>query len=78
MKLTLSLNYYILYQVVITEIGTLENTPQDQTRIILSGLGGRRRGLGRPSRTTSTTTTEAAPPLQEPLNYEDYYYYDEQ
>lgn len=63
-------------QVVITEIGTLENTPQDQVQIILSGLGGRRRGLGRPPASRTTTSTTQAPP-QEPVNYEDDYYYDD-
>lgn len=33
---------------VITEIGTVEDTPVAEVRRILGGLGSRRRGLGRP------------------------------
>ena len=68
---------FALCQVIVTQIGTLENTPREEVRMILSGLGGRRRGLSRPSKkaTISTTTTEPAPFPD--INLDDYYYYDE-
>ena len=43
-----------LGDVEITEIGTIEDTNPDEVNLILSGLGGQRRGLSRPSTTTTT------------------------
>lgn len=72
-------------EVVITEIGTIEDTPQNEILRILGGLGSRRRGLGRPQKPTQTQS--AAPKTPSPVGkkfvpevavdddyYDDYYY----
>ena len=55
--------------VLITEIGTIEDTDPSEVQLILSGLGGRRRGLARPpskspktTKPISTTTTTTPSP----------------
>jgi hypothetical protein len=66
-------------QVVITQVGRLEDTPEEEVRRILVGLGGRRRGLARPpsGRSTTTTTSTQPAPIAD-FNYDDYYYDAEQ
>lgn len=71
--------------VVITEIGTIEDTPQNEVLRILGGLGSRRRGLGRPQKppqkqspspkTPAPVVKKVAPetPVQDDY-YDDYYY----
>lgn len=71
---------------VITEIGTIEDTPQNEVLRILEGLGSRRRGLGRPQKPVQK---QSAPPKTPPPvvkkvvpevpvqdDYYDDYYYD--
>lgn len=70
---------------VITEIGTVEDTPQNEVLRILGGLGSRRRGLGRPQKpaqkqpaapkTPAPVVKKVVPevPLQDDY-YDDYYY----
>jgi len=60
--------------VIVSQIGTLENTPPEQVSQILSGLGSRRRGLARPSKHAQLTTTTEEPALED-YKLEDYYYY---
>lgn len=70
--------------VVITEIGTIEDTPLDEVQRILSGFGSRRRGLGRPQEKRTVQkppppepVSEAkAPPESTSYDYTDYYYDD--
>lgn len=72
-------------EVVITEIGTLEDTPPNEVHRILGGLGSRRRGLGRPQKPVLKQPAPKSPPVveqkpvpEEPM-YDDYYddyYYD--
>lgn len=69
-------------EVVITEIGTVEDTPQYEVQRILEGLGSRRRGLARPQKQPQKQTTTKSPPVvktvpEEPVYdeyYDDYYY----
>ena len=73
-------------EVIITEVGTIEDTPQYEVNRILGGLGSRRRGLGRPQDPVprqpapkSAPVVEKKVVLEEPLYddyYDDYYYYD--
>lgn len=75
---------YVGGEVVITEIGTMEDTPQDEIRRILGGLGSRRRGLGRPQKPVQKQPAPKSPPVvkqkavpEEPAYddyYDDYYY----
>ncbi|MPC24878.1 Zonadhesin [Portunus trituberculatus] len=73
---------YVGGEVVITEVGTMEDTPQYEIQRILGGLGSRRRGLARPQKSPKKQTTTKSPPVvkakpEEPINdeyYDDYYY----
>lgn len=74
---------YVGGAVVITEIGTVEDTPEDEVRRIMNGLGSRRRGLGRPQQKPTTKlpirpnpVMSTTPPADEYDLYGDYYYYD--
>lgn len=69
---------------MITEIGTVEDTPLDEVRRILNGFGSRRRGLGRPQARPTTKKATASEPVlpKAPVEstahdyYDDYYYYE--
>lgn len=73
---------YVGGSVVITEVGTVEDTPPGEVRQILSGFGSRRRGLGRPQVKPTTKKATVAEPVfpKAPVEstvydyYDDYYY----
>lgn len=64
-------------EVVITEIGTVEDTPVDEVRLILGGLGSQRRGLGRPAEKPINKKAEPARHKKPIIESDAYDYYDD-